>query len=121
MEENILNIYGIYEYGFRELNETNDQFILYLIGLCSLVSYGFTKLFCTKSKSKSINKVLPLNSECLISLEEIGIGDSYYQCDVCTQVYLCEKLDKWFVVSKRLVCPYCQTKSINVNYTYTNK
>ncbi len=121
MEENILNIYGIYEYGIGldQANPRNDDIILYLAGLGTFVSYAFSKLFCSKPQIR--NKVLPHKSECLITWEEIGIGDLYYQCDRCGQIYLCEKLDQWFEKNKNLTCPYCQTCSININHIYINK
>jgi hypothetical protein len=120
MEENILNIYGVYEFGIRRNDEdTDDQFILYLVGLSTLISFGFKKFFCTKPQYK--NKVLSPDSECLICWEKISPGDMYYQCERCKQTYLCEELDKWFASNKNLSCPYCQTWSININYIYINK
>jgi len=120
MEENILNIYGIYEFGMHRNNTTgDDQFILYLVGLSTFISYSFKKLFCIKPQIK--NKILLPGSKCLISWEEICIGDKYYQCDRCTQTYLCEELDKWFGSTKHLICPYCQTKSIDINHININK
>jgi len=120
MEENILNIYGVYEFGIHRNNiAEDDPFILYLIGLTTLVSYGIKKFFCTRPQFK--NKSLSSGSECLISREEIGPGYKYYQCDRCRQTYLCEELDKWFESNKHLSCPYCKTWTININYIYINK
>jgi len=120
MEENILNIYGVYKFGmYRNDDERDDQFILYLIGISTLISFGFKKIFCSRPQIK--NKALPSDSECLISWEEIGPGDMYYQCERCRQTYLCEELDQWFGSTKNLSCPYCQTWSININHIYINK
>ena len=118
MEENILNIYGVYEFGINRNNTIiDDEFILYLVGLSTVISFSFKKLFC----QRPINKLLIQDSECVISLEKISKGEKYYQCERCKQTYLCEELEKWFSINKNLSCPYCQTLSININHIFINR
>lgn len=126
MEENILNLYGVYEYGEYCPDEEelvrlrNDQIVLYFLGIGSCVGWIFRKYLFSPRK-KIIPKLLTNYSECVIMYTEIKVGDQYYQCGQCTQVYLKDILDQWFENNPNQLCPYCQTNSIDTNIVYANK
>jgi hypothetical protein len=129
MEENMLNICGIYDGDVYFTNEedaerdriNNDLILLYLIGVGTCVSWVFKRFFFKKLDRQIITKQLPSGSECIIMCVEIKSGEYFYQCELCTQVYLKDSLDAWFEKKIVQICPHCQTQIINTNVIYENK
>lgn len=84
----------------------------------NILSWIFKKIFY--DTIKIVPKKLDPEAECVITLVCIGKYSSYYQCDLCEQVYLKDELDKWFESKLNYKCPYCQTNSINTGIIYLN-
>lgn len=126
MEENILNLYGIYDSVFYPMDPEeaerarNDQLILYLAGIGTCLSWTLKRFFCKKNPI-IIPKKLLNDTECVITYVEIKQNEQYYQCGLCEQIYLSNALVEWFEKTKNSICPYCQTESIDINQIYTNK
>ena len=99
----------------------NEENILYLLSYCVCISWVFKKVV-NNYKNKVIHKSLPSNSECIIALTIIQKYDKYYQCGLCTQVYLKDILDEWFKIksNQNLICPHCKTLPIDIQCVYIN-
>jgi hypothetical protein len=97
---------------------TISKYIFYIYILLQIITQIKIKIN-EINKPILINKLLPPNTECIISYNIIKSNTYYYKCERCVAVYEWDSYIEYINTYRKYKCAYC-TKEFNLKKTYIN-